>query len=679
MTERPTTKKGFTKTDQLPAYLQEHGYFCLWKYTQRGNGSGWTKPPYQPMRPDRGADSTNKATFSDLQTAARAGTGFDGLGLGIFDDLAAVDIDHCIDDAGRLSKLAQTVIGVLDSYTEISPSGKGVRIIFRAPGLKYDSDLYYINRRDARDQGEEWPEQQGLEIYIAGSTSKFVTVTGDVYKAADVNIRSEEIMRIARRYMMKSAQTTATVTSSPSLVGLTDGEILDAATAAKDGDRFTALYYRGDWTGYASQSEADLALFNSLAFYTGGDVARMIKLFMASELGKSASRKGRGKDKYLQRTAEKAANGCSSYYTPPRRQLAQKAVKSDEITKKSEEKATNAEKTESVKPSDSIGEVDAFMGRSKSKAFEPIPTGITDIDAALSGGFIRQTLVTLGAAPGAGKTILAQQIFESIAERGSGEVLYFNLEMSTEQLIARSLSRATGIPQLTVLQGYKWTQEQEYKITVAAQKYKGSIAPHIAYNPPDADGNRGSAFYQDILGIMEREADARDPQKPLLVVIDYLQLLRDKTGKGDDVETIKGALKAFKDFAIKRNAVVFLIMAHSRATNASGIVTQGAGRDTSAIEYSGDLQLALHYARIVDGTYRDLQDMEKAIKDRKDNATEKLYDARSLVVTKNRFGKDRARAEMVFIGEESRFVMVDKKHDNDRQDWKKGSNYHGRV
>ncbi len=313
-------------------------------------------------------------------------------------------------------------------------------------------------------------------------------------------------------------------------------------------------------------------------------------------------------------------------------------------------------------PADSTAAVADFLDKVTSKAFEPIPTGIKEIDAALCGGFVRQTLVTLGASPGAGKTILAQQIFEGIAKSGRADVLYFNLEMSVEQLIARSLSRETGIPQLEVLQGYRWTQEQEYTIRVAAQKYRDNIAPHIAYNPPDQDGNRGSAFYQDIVATMRAEAAARDPARPLLVVIDYLQLLRSRDGKADDVETIKAALKAFKDFAIECNAVVFLIMAHSRAVNQSGAAIQGAGRDTSAIEYSGDLQLSLNYARIVDGTYKDLADMETAIKTNRDGADEKTYNARALVVTKNRFGRDRARAEMVFIGEESRFSMVDVKH-----------------
>lgn len=315
-------------------------------------------------------------------------------------------------------------------------------------------------------------------------------------------------------------------------------------------------------------------------------------------------------------------------------------------------------------PADSVQAVEDFLLKATSEAYKPIKTGIVEIDRAFGGGFVRQTLVTLGAAPGAGKTIIAQQIFESIAKNNAGTVLYFNLEMSTDQLIARSLSRETGLTQLEVLQGYKWTPEQEAQIKIAARKYKERIAPNIAYNPPAPDGTTGSAYYQDIVETMQAEAEARGSERPLLVVVDYLQLLRDRTGRADEVETIKAALKAFKDFAITYNAVVFLIMAQSRAINQSGAAVQGAGRDTSAIEYSGDMQISLAYTKIIDGTYSSVADMDAAVKSNRRGVDEKEYNARSLVITKNRFGAERARVDMVFSGKESRFAMIDQKHSN---------------
>ena len=76
--------------------------------------------------------------------------------------------------------------------------------------------------------------------------------------------------------------------------------------------------------------------------------------------------------------------------------------------------------------------VDAFLERAKSEDYRPIATGYKSIDAAIGGGFIRQTIVFLGSPPGAGKTLFAQQIFERIAKDNKANVLYYNLEMSVE-------------------------------------------------------------------------------------------------------------------------------------------------------------------------------------------------------------------------------------------------------
>jgi len=328
--------------------------------------------------------------------------------------------------------------------------------------------------------------------------------------------------------------------------------------------------------------------------------------------------------------------------------------------KPNEPQPTTTDPAPARKPANSILSIERFMAKAQTEAFRPIPTGIREFDDLINGGFLRQTLVTLGASPGAGKTVIAQQIFEAAAENGNADVLYFNLEMSEEQLIARSLSRRSSSSQTDVMRGYEWTEQQRRAVNTAAQYYAAKIAPHIAYNPADKPENKSSAYYQDIIQSMELEATLRDPVKPLICVIDYLQLLQSRPDeKGrilDDVETIKAALKAFKDFAIKYNTVVFLIMAHSRATNTDGNATQGAGRDTSAIEYSGDLQLSLNYGAIVDGTFKNLATMEQKIADPElPQYSEELYDYRCLVVTKNRFGRDRKKCYMTFIGEQSRF------------------------
>lgn len=293
--------------------------------------------------------------------------------------------------------------------------------------------------------------------------------------------------------------------------------------------------------------------------------------------------------------------------------------------------------------------IDSFMAEVMGKGYEPLPTGISDIDNALGGGLIRQQLVLLGAAPGAGKTALAQWMFEEMAKKGT-PCLFLNLEMSRTQILARSLSRIAA--QITegenkmsatdIMQGYKWTDAQQAAIVQAAQIYKRDIAPNMIYNPDEIKPDLDTIIrYIDYMA--ERATAAHLPAP--LVVIDYLQIIRGKD-REDDTSVIKRAVQLFKDHATKYKTVVFLIMAHNRASNASGNVTMESGRDTSALEYSADLQLALTYTacltRMVDG--------EKIKGKNADELTPEERQRVTLKVIKSRFAQPGVMVDLFFNG-----------------------------
>jgi putative DNA primase/helicase len=97
-------------------------------------------------------DPATWRTFDEAYAAYRRG-GWDGLWLAMSadDDLVGIDLDHCIAD-GVVDPWAQVYVRLLDSYTEISPSGTGLRIFLRGrlpgPGRKkgpvevYDRDRF---------------------------------------------------------------------------------------------------------------------------------------------------------------------------------------------------------------------------------------------------------------------------------------------------------------------------------------------------------------------------------------------------------------------------------------------------------------------------------------------------------------------------------------------------------
>lgn len=131
--------------------------------------------PYQTN--GKRASCADKNTFSDFRLAVSAMDGYDGIGMGAFDDFCMVDIDHCV-FGGKLTQMAEDIVEKMNSYTEFSPSGTGVRIVCKASSLSYDTGRYYINN-----------QKLGLEIYAAGVTKKFCTLTGNVIRNSGVEER----------------------------------------------------------------------------------------------------------------------------------------------------------------------------------------------------------------------------------------------------------------------------------------------------------------------------------------------------------------------------------------------------------------------------------------------------------------------------------------------------------
>lgn len=123
---------------------------------------------------------------------------------------------------------------------------------------------------------------------------------------------------------------------SPAL-DLSDQELIEKANLAANGAKFTKLW-RGDITDYGDDhSRADLALCGLLAFWTGGEAARIEQLFRQSGLYREHkwNKKHRGDGAtYGQMTTEKALSGKTGFYTPSQ-------AERDPIPEKQQQQATN--------------------------------------------------------------------------------------------------------------------------------------------------------------------------------------------------------------------------------------------------------------------------------------------------------------------------------------------------
>ena len=93
------------KYENLPQYLKDKAKFCLWK-----NEIGKGKVPYQVD--GKRAKANNIYTFTDFKKALVVVDRFDGLGIGIFSRISAIDIDNCIDASDSYSDLAKDVMDI---------------------------------------------------------------------------------------------------------------------------------------------------------------------------------------------------------------------------------------------------------------------------------------------------------------------------------------------------------------------------------------------------------------------------------------------------------------------------------------------------------------------------------------------------------------------------------------
>lgn len=117
----------------IPHELKKRPQWVSWRYAIQGGK--WTKHPYNP-RTERKASTTDLMTWSRFETVfdAYANGAYDGVGfvLSSGDPYAGVDLDGCRDpETGVIAEWAAEIVRVLDSYTELSPSGSGLHIVVK--------------------------------------------------------------------------------------------------------------------------------------------------------------------------------------------------------------------------------------------------------------------------------------------------------------------------------------------------------------------------------------------------------------------------------------------------------------------------------------------------------------------------------------------------------------------
>jgi hypothetical protein len=286
-----------TILSNIPQTLKQLPRWILWKLETRDGTE--TKVPYRidGVR----ASTTNPNDWTDFATAVSAFDPGKHNGLGFVlrkdDNIVCIDLDNCIGDDGKICDKANYIVRIMNSWTEISQSGKGLHIFIR--GSK------------TTDKSKATPDEfKSLEVY---DSARYIALTGNHLPGTPLEImeRQGALNTICDLYFPKS-ESTPPQTIKPHHDSLTDDEIISLCRKAQNAPKFVSLYDNGDTSLYnGDESRADEALACIFAFYTK-DAAQIERLMNASALARRE--KWRQREDYRRRTIQKALSLSREHY-----------------------------------------------------------------------------------------------------------------------------------------------------------------------------------------------------------------------------------------------------------------------------------------------------------------------------------------------------------------------------
>lgn len=642
------------------------------------------------------ADITNPETWTTFDRALavlRKNNTYRGLGFVLGDGIFGIDLDHVISEDGTMEPWAAEIIRMMDSYTELSPSGTGVHIYARGK----------IPPKD-RKNGK-------VEMY---DERRYFTVTGNVYgDLKPLSERTKEAASVHRQYLKRDRRENMQQnTAAVAYVASRDvEELVKRAEKAKNGDKFSLLY-KGTASGYASQSQADQALCNILAFYAGGDRTLIDAAFRSSGLMRPKWDSRRGNTTYGEMTIEKALASVRSLVpsagspsAPPlpvdinetdsgsfdqRDVLIAPTVEikenkfvykeenekeeRKEYEKKSKEKKkqdddNDDEKMAAEKETEHVIKHDKESADAAKRNFTDIRTawkkgrirgegmsgraltGIEELDRRLGG--IGKGIWLLGSEPSIGKTSLALRIARNAAADGA-EVMYISFEQEEAYLQARIIAT-----EMTERSGMKMTPESvmegERRDEITAQTEEEDFFGRIHFASGASCVNE-----RVLLETLAEFSDIRKPfaekrNRPCVVFIDYLQIIPFAGGSGIRAQ-IDDFARSLRQLQMRKGICVFLISSLNRMSY-MGPVRLDSFKESGIIEFTGDVILGLNLRAVRGVDFARLTDPgEKAA--RLEAARNRRVRELEIAVLKNKTGESSFSVDVNFDTGSGLFTSV---------------------
>ncbi|ALJ24008.1 DNA primase [Lactobacillus gallinarum] len=248
--------------------------------------------------------SNDPSTWAEFDTALRALDKFDnadGLAFYFANGYVGLDIDSIESDlqdyfAGSPETLITTFRNFTKkTYMEISQSGKGIHAIFKGkiPGTHRRKGNY--------------------EMYESG---RFFALTGNTIGSNKIQSLNQTEMKKLYEFLFGKDKIVSIFSFQDQPINdLSVSEIINRMLTSAKGQR-DKLFMQGGWEKfYPSQSEADLAFANDLAFWTGKNFQKMDTIFRNSSLMRDKWDEKRGATTYGIATLNKAINNTVNTFT----------------------------------------------------------------------------------------------------------------------------------------------------------------------------------------------------------------------------------------------------------------------------------------------------------------------------------------------------------------------------
>lgn len=243
---------------------------------------------------------------------------------------------------------------------------------------------------------------------------------------------------------------------------------------------------------------------------------------------------------------------------------------------------------------------------------ELVPTGFDRLDEKLNGGFIKGTLISIGARPSVGKTTFAI----NIAKHNPGlKILFFSLEMSSRMIYDRLIADCADIDY-----GAAGMHRVNFEtVKSVLRRYENLTVI-------------------DDVSEVERICSIIRELKPELVIIDYVQIVQSKNKFVDNRQRVDYISQMLKRTAKKTGSCIASLSQLTRSGKEKP--TMSALKESGGLEQDSDYIILLHRPYVLDKSSDDVKPGEA-----------------SLILDKNKFGST-GEIEYDFDGRHQRFTEL---------------------